>query len=317
MLVIFREITDLAEAAQSLDLSTENKPKGAKHQVRHSAMAQVADRTTILSEACALGEGVYRRVGELEAATDSDDLTTRLAGMPLNARWVSQADSLLIYRATKTACLLGSVEGDGFIISRLPSSHPSLIHWSAPLFVRIRLLSFGLSFGRQHVESFMPCMTSEMRRLLSGPSAACSVTGVEASINCGGLQHKADLIALPADSVGTVGMNHTSGVLFDLSLVRGGIEVDTAKNALLYGADMTPLQVLHGTVDAPREMQPLYGLLNAELLQVERVTPPARVSASLERYSTGFDPDRRVVLADGTVLYGDPTRRGGNKGKDA
>ncbi len=35
-------------------------------------------------------------------------------------------------------------------------------------------------------------------------------------------------------------------------------------------ADMTPLQVLHGTVDAPREMQPLYGLLNAELLQVER-----------------------------------------------
>lgn len=36
MLVIFREITDLAEAAQSLDLSTENKPKGAKHQVRHA-----------------------------------------------------------------------------------------------------------------------------------------------------------------------------------------------------------------------------------------------------------------------------------------
>ncbi len=30
-----------------------------------------------------------------------------------------------------------------------------------------------------------------------------------------------------------------------------------------------------------------------------------------------FVPCRRVVLADGTVLYGDPTRRGGNKGKDA
>lgn len=38
--------------------------------------------------------------------------------MPLNARWVSQADSLLIYRATKTALLLGSVKGEGFIISR-------------------------------------------------------------------------------------------------------------------------------------------------------------------------------------------------------
>lgn len=71
---------------------------------------------------------------------------------------------------------------------RLPSSHPSLIRWSAPLCVRIRLLSLGLSLGRQHVESFTPCMTSELRRLLSGPSAARRVAGLEASINCGGLQ---------------------------------------------------------------------------------------------------------------------------------
>lgn len=279
-------------------------------------MAQVADRTTVLQAACALGECVYNRVGELEAAADSDELSTRLAGMPLSARWVSEADSLLIYRTTKTACLLGLVKGDGFVISRLPSAHPSLIRWSAPLFVRIRLRSFGLSFGRQRVQSFTPCMTSELRRLLSGPSAARTVAGLDASINCGGLQHKADLIALPADSVGTVCMNHTTGVLLDLCLVRGGVEADGDKNALLYGPDITPLQVLNGSVEAPREMQPLYGLLNAELLQVERVTPPARVSASLERYSTGFDPDRRVVLADGTVLYGDPTRRGETKCKD-
>lgn len=32
-----------------------------------------------------------------------------------------------------------------------------------------------------------------------------------------------------------VGMNHTSGALFDLSLVQGGMEADAAKNALLYG----------------------------------------------------------------------------------
>lgn len=43
-------------------------------------MAQVADRTTLLREACTLGEDVYKRVGELEASTDSDDLSTRLAG---------------------------------------------------------------------------------------------------------------------------------------------------------------------------------------------------------------------------------------------
>lgn len=30
-------------------------------------------------------------------------------------------------------------------------------------------------------------------------------------------------------------MNHTTGVLLDLCLVRGGVEADGDKNALLYG----------------------------------------------------------------------------------
>lgn len=57
-------------------------------------------------------------------------------------------------------------------------------------------------------------------------------------------------------------------------------------------ADVTPLQVLSGGMDPPREMSPLYSTLNAALSGVERVTPPARVSASLERMTAGFDPDR-------------------------
>lgn len=72
-----------------------------------------------------------------------------------------------------------------------------------------------------------------------------------------------------------------------------------------HDAGVTPGQVLHGGVEAPREMAPLFGLLNSILGTVERVTPAARVSASLERYTSGYDPDRRMVLPDGTVARDD------------
>jgi hypothetical protein len=71
---------------------------------------------------------------------------------------------------------------------------------------------------------------------------------------------------------------------------------------------VTPLQVLAGGVESPREMAPLLGEVNAVVGTVERVTPPARVSASLERFTTGYDPDRRIVMPDGAVLRQDDGR---------
>ncbi len=46
---------------------------------------------------------------------------------------------------------------------RLPSEHPTLIKWSAPAFLRIRLASVGLSLGHQTLHSFTACMSSATR----------------------------------------------------------------------------------------------------------------------------------------------------------
>jgi lipid-binding SYLF domain-containing protein len=184
-----------------------------------------------------------------------------------------------------------------------------LIKWSAPAFIRIRLASLGLSLGHQTLQSFTACMSSATRcKLYQQGSRA--VTGLEAALSCGGLQHKADLIAVPQDDMKTAGFQIAHGLLLDLSFAAGTMQVDDAKNAEVYGADATALRILHGGIEPPREMQPLYGRLNSVVSTVERVTPPARVSASLERFSTGIDPERRIVLKDGTVLYGDPSLRG-------
>lgn len=51
---------------------------------------------------------------------------------------------------------------------------------------------------------------------------------------------------------------------------------------------------------------------------VERVTPPARVSASLERMTAGYDPDRHMVIqtrAGGLVVQDDAAPTASSKGK--
>lgn len=64
-------------------------------------------------------------------------------------------------------------------------------------------------------------------------------------------------------------------------------------------------------------VQPLYTELSLIVHQAEADRPsaaPSRVSASLERYSTGTDPDRSLVLNDGTALWADdPLRPRGEK----
>ena len=86
------------------------------------------------------------------------------AESPLPSRWISEADSLLFYRLKKGACIYGSAVGEGFIMTRLPSTHPALIRWSAPLFLTIRYTFVGLSFGQQRISGFCAGMTSEARK---------------------------------------------------------------------------------------------------------------------------------------------------------
>lgn len=60
------------------------------------------------------------------------------AASPIQPFWINESDSILFYKLTKTACLLGVASGQGFLIARLPSAHPTLVRWSAPCFVKIR-----------------------------------------------------------------------------------------------------------------------------------------------------------------------------------
>lgn len=82
---------------------------------------------------------------------------------------------------------------------------------------------------------------------------------------------------------------------------------DQKRNAAAYGAASSVLEILSGgAVPPPAEFSPLYAELSLIVHGVEKTSGvgPGRVSASLERYSTGEDPDRSMVLAGGAVIAG-------------
>ncbi len=78
-----------------------------------------------------------------------------------------------------------------------------MIKWSAPCFVTVSLRSYGLCIGRQTIQSFVACMTPTLKQTMGNAGGERVVTGLEATLNFGGLQHKPDLIAAASDDVGT------------------------------------------------------------------------------------------------------------------
>lgn len=82
--------------------------------------------------------------------------------------------------------------------------------------------------------------------------------------------------------------------------------VDTVKCAVAYGENTTAQDILSGKVPSPPEFNPLYGEFSRIVHAVDRPSVnPARMSASLERFSTGRDPERLMVLPDGVIIRED------------
>eukprot|EP00887_Chlorella_sp_A99_P004782 scaffold4.g4782.t1 len=245
----------------------------------------------LLREADAMGQDIFRhttgaaiQAAHLKAADALEDLRAQLMESPIKPFWIKEADSSA--RA-------------------MPTPHESLVRWSAPCFITIRLTLAGLSFGTQTVESFTCCLNAHAKNEFVRKGER-RVSGVDAAISCGRqFQDKADVLSAPSDDFGTVGVNVTRSMILHIGYGWGAVAVDERKNAEAYGPDAATAAALllpSSKVPEPREMQALLGILNTCINTVERVTPPARVSASLERLTAGHDPDSHMILRDGTVI---------------
>lgn len=91
-----------------------------------------------------------------------------------------------------------------------------------------------------------------------------------------------------------------------LFCLGGKLSFDQQKNESLYGSGYDPRTILSGAVEVPAEFQSLFGEISRIVDRVERPSAnPSRTSASLERFSTGVDPDAALVMLNGTVIRED------------
>lgn len=269
-------------------------------------MLSQVDKSQLFSRACTSAQAAIREVVTAENQSE-DQLAFSLTECPLAPWVIAGAHSILIYSTTKIACVGGVASGQGILIVRLPTDNDTLIRWSTPVFLRVKYGSGGFSFGKAKRTTFAVGMTNHSLNSLVQTSKGHPLAGIDVNFGCGtSIVERADVIAAnAAGDLKTLGVTKLTGMMLDLSFVRGSLSVDQEKQIGLYGEKVTPLQVLSGAVEPPPEMQPLYAELSL-MIHMASPTPmasPARVSASLERFSTGYDPDRvGVVMDNGQVV---------------
>lgn len=256
---------------------------------------------------CAAVEDIIRRIVQ----QNSLETTSRpsLDESPLKPWIIEMAKTVLIFETTTSSMVYGSLTGRGVLLKRLPSNHPSLIKWSSPLFVKISARGAGMMFGKQHRLAFAVCTTSELEEALARDSkrhvSGHEFKGFEFEFSCGsGNSDKTNILSVPfGDDLDLVCVSQTSGAIVGCSFMCGSMRVDQEKNASIYGEGVNAEEILSEATPAPQEFQPLYGELNRIVNRVEKVSMnAARVSASLERFSTGRDPESVLVLEDGSSI---------------
>jgi lipid-binding SYLF domain-containing protein len=266
-------------------------------------MMKQIDKSQLYSRACTIAQTAIKEVVNAEQQ-DEQTLAFSLTECPLAPWVIAGAHSILIYGFNKTAVIGGVATGDGILVVRLPTNNDTLIRWSAPVFLKVKYGSAGFSFGKSKHTTFAVGMSSSSLNSLVQTNKGHPIAGLDVNFGCGtSIVERADVIAANgAGDINTLGVTKVSGMMLDFSFARGSLHVDQERHKGLYG-DATPLQVLSGAVDAPPEMQPLYSELSLMIHMCERPSAsPARVSASLERFSTGYNPDQVVVMENGQVM---------------
>lgn len=160
-------------------------------------------------------------------------------------------------------------------------------------------------FGKETRSVFSVCTTMEFEQSFLACEGSRPLGGIEFASSCGsGMSEKTDVLTIPfGEGIDMVSTSLVHGPIFGVSFMKGRIAVDAEKNTVLYGT-ASAMDILEGDkVPPPHEFQPLYGELNRIVNRVEKVSiNPARMSASLERFSSGMDPERVLILNDGSVM---------------
>jgi len=183
--------------------------------------------------------------------------------LPVSALRFSKA---LAFLWRYKAGVMGSLAfGHGFIVYQLAEGI-----WSAPVFLKDRYVSFGLTFGFKKTQSvfavpndagIIPLLKDILKStvdfdMMLGPEPLELEAGPKTV-----LSSSLRGLTLETEAKSTKSYSRIDGGIIDISWRCGFEMTDEGLNSILYGSDASQRDILDGNVRIPVEMRPLYEVL--------------------------------------------------------
>ncbi|KAL4446685.1 hypothetical protein ABPG77_007929 [Micractinium sp. CCAP 211/92] len=246
-------------------------------------------------------EGAALQAPPLPLQPYGEHVSAQLRRRTLEARaLLEEMQALAFVERRKAGLLAGWTWGTALLIQRLPGGA-----WSAPLFLRLRYGSVGLTLGGQRHRAVY---TDEQVAGFARRAGTVAVdTAMPAELDP--LDVHRELTASPEASrpqCATLG----EGLIWDLSLRVGYTYLDGWLNSQLYGTGVTPDQVLGGQVPLPPELLPLYRDIEARASEAQVVRPALSKFELARRQSQQFA--EWSSRSDRSVRGGEPSSRRGS-----
>jgi lipid-binding SYLF domain-containing protein len=173
-------------------------------------------------------------------------------GVPNRLYFVPHAKALVFFKSVKAGILLGVEQGQGFVIARLGG--PTSNKWSAPAFVRITGVEFGLVAGVDRAETLVGVMSDRALEAMIESQAKFNMSS----------NWNFDITPLEDDKTGGnhptwifnndfTSVSVSRGIMADVAIQGTRISFDNMWNEKCYGTSRAA-DILRGGVEAPPEL---------------------------------------------------------------
>lgn len=190
----------------------------------------------------------------------------------LDSQFLKTAEAVQFVFSTKVGVVAAVEHGWGFSMKKLGTNPDGTAQWSAPAFTTFMLASAGAQIGGQESSS-LACLNTQkaVAELLEkgfvpfvGESMNLTLFAIPA-LTDGSLISGVNFNLIPTD-LDVMTFSFSKGLMVDWSLAGGGVRYDAKKNAEVYGKEVTPAEVLSGSVPVPPEFDPVVQKLNQLLV---------------------------------------------------
>jgi lipid-binding SYLF domain-containing protein len=200
---------------------------------------------------CGAADSPEKHIRE-SAAVLSEIMGAKDRGIPEDLLQKAQCVGI-IPNLKRAGFIVGAKYGKGIVTCRTGTG------WSAPEIVRIEGGSIGLQIGAGETDVVFLVMNERgMNRLMEDKFTL----GGDASVMAGPVGRSAEAETDAMMHAEILAYSRSRGVFAGISLEGATLRPDKDDNRALYGANVTPQEILHGRVNPPAGADQLYAELN-------------------------------------------------------